>query len=158
MSRKWSRIKQTQGEKEAKNAKKETYMREHHEKKLEMVFKEIPIEEEPQPSIRDMELAAQREWMWNLCAMRNLNTGVGDTSSTTSEDGGTPSTVAEVESTSSLTCEEGGTPSFPYQPQGTSSLPSPIKGMPSGPSHLNFDKIPNVEMNLPWEHHLEFFI
>jgi len=148
--RKRSRIKPTQKEIEAKNAKKAAVVRELHEKrKLDMINEDMPIEEEPQPSKRDMVLAAQRERMQKLRAMRDLNTIVGDTYSTTSQYVGTPSTTSQVESTSSLTCEEGGTPSFPSQPQGMSSIPSSIEGMPSSPSHLNIDEIPNVGINLP---------
>jgi len=96
-------------------------------------------------------------WYWRhkeneckkLCGTRDLNTIVGDTSSTASQHVGTPSTTSQVESTSSLTCDEGGTPSFPPQPQGMSSIPYSIEGMPSNPSYLNIDEIPNVEMNLP---------
>lgn len=150
MPRKRSRIKPTQEEIEAKNAKKAMAMRELREKrKLDTINEDIPIEEEPQPSQRDMVLAAQRERMQKLRGTRDLNTIVGDTSFIARQHVGTPSTTSQVESTSSLTCDEGGTPSFPPQPQGMSSIPSSIEGMPSSPSHLNIDEIPNVEMNLP---------
>jgi len=93
-------------------------MRELREKrKLDMINEDMPIEEEPKPSQRDMVLAAQRERMQKLCAMRDLNTIVGDTSSTASQHVGTPSTTSQVESTSSLTCDEGSMPLFPPKPQ-----------------------------------------
>jgi len=101
MPRKRSRIKPTQEEIEAKNAKKAVAMRELHEKrKLDMINEDMLIEEEPQPSQRDMVLATQRERMQKFCASQHV---------------GTPSTTSQVESTS-LTCDEGGTPLFPPQP------------------------------------------
>jgi hypothetical protein len=62
MLRKQTRNKPTKEEFEIVKAYKREWMREYREKKkLEMIYKDIPIEEEPQPSKREKVFVAQRE-------------------------------------------------------------------------------------------------
>lgn len=163
----------TPDEREAKNTRKRETMRQIcEENKLNPIEEEIPMQ-----SKRVVELALQREWMQNICAMRQMNLEVGGTSSTISEVQGTLFIVCHVQSTSTITSPVEGTPSttcgvesastntsliedtphttsqvegktsFTCKFQGTSSFLSLVEGTPSTPNVVD---IPNVDATLPF--------